>query len=1090
MKKIKKYLLLMFIVFMAFLATFFASPKILDPIFTQQEKIVNIDSLKSKTINKYEAYKSQVSNVNPELVSVDKTKVSGGFMKEIGGVVYVGTSEKGLMRFDKKTKKLVLVNKTNVSDGFIKEIDGVVYVGTYDKGLMRLDEKTKKLVLVDKTNVSGGFIKEIGGVVYVGTTYNGLMKLDEKTKKLVLVNKTKVSYGFMEEIGGVVYVGTEGNGLMRLDKKTKKMVSVDTTNVAAGFIKKIDGVVYVGTTSGLMRLDEKTKKLVLVDRVETSYGFMEEIGGVVYVGTWQKGLMRLDEKTKKLVPVDNTSVSSGFMKEIGGVFYVGTSKGLKRLDFTNVQKANENFLKEFFKNRKIQSQGLASVSDVASRINYDTTYYFWKYARVEIPEKINNYSTFTKIRKSIHATSFNTKTGIVNLRISLNVGGKKQNVYVSIQGKNNDAINEIKANNDQDSSKKNIEDLFKKSKATIVNQGTTKVSNIASTINDAETLKKAIGIDLSNLALKNSTISSISAVGNTNGVLTVSIKVITKNATHQEFTFTKVFQGKSDTALDMEIANNDQDSSKKIIEDLFKKSKALIINQGTTKVSNIASTINDAETLKNVTGIYLSNLALKNSTISSISAVGNANGVLTVSIKVITKNAAHQEFTFTKVFQGKSDKEVTTEIANNDQDSSKKNIENLFKKSNGFIFNQGTTTVSNIASTINNSETLKNVTGIDLSNLMLNNSIISSISAIGNKNGLLTISIKIITRNAAHQEFIFTKVFKGKSDKALDMEISKEKLKKIQEIANKKQTKNIAKFKNQFNNHKKILRQKTNKVKDIVEEINSGDNIDYKIFFINKWLGTNLDKSIDGTEITKIHAMADPGGRIIISITTYTEKAAQQELMFSKVFQGKSDETIDKEIADKISKVEKEKADKAAKKAEEEKVKEETKKIANKKQVLNIAKFKNQFNNHKKILNQKTETIDMIAGEVNLYHDVERKILVINELFGTNLNKYIDGTEITDIYLNVDPISGKIKISITTYTENATDSKQTFDIYASSKTHFQAIDLNTDKSNIENNKPSGIKKELIIMIGTIAGGLLVLGGIIFFTLNVINKREN
>ncbi len=460
------------------------------------------------------------------------------------------------------------------------------------KGLMRLDEKTQKLVLIDETDVNVGFIEEIGGVVYVGTG-KGLMRLDEKTQKLVLVDKTNVVGGFMKEIGGVVYVGTQNDGLMILDEKTKWLVSVESTfrgqsktDVKYGFMEEIGGVVYVGTTGkGLMRLDEKTQKLVLVDGTDVEAGFMEEIGGVVYVGTQNDGLMRLDEKTKKLVLVDETDVEAGFMEEIGGVVYVGAQDhGLMRLDFANVQKANDKFLKQIFKGIKIQNQGQNLVSKIAKKIKDIDS--LKKYTGIEI-QKLNRYSTL----KLINATS-NGKTGIVNLKIILNVGGREQTINIPLQGKSD---NEIIANNDQKYSKEIIEDILDNLHASIINQGTRKVSNIASNIKDIAALKNITGIDLSNLAMTNSTISSISAVGNTNGVLTISIKIFTKNATQQELKISKDIQGKSDMKVDAEIAteiaNEKQPLNITKFKEQFNTHKKLL-HQSTKTVGDIAKEIN------------------------------------------------------------------------------------------------------------------------------------------------------------------------------------------------------------------------------------------------------------------------------------------------------------------------------------------------------------------------------------------------------------------------------------------------------------------------------------------------------------------
>ncbi|WP_131613067.1 hypothetical protein [Mycoplasma todarodis] len=305
--------------------------------------------------------------------NISNINVENGFMKEIGGTIYVGTKTNGLMKIE--AGKLVNVDKTNVEEGFIEDVNGTIYVGTNSNGLMKL-ENDKLVPAVfeadgktpDTDVVKNGFIKEINGVTYVAKGYNanenGLFKI--VNSKYVLVDDPISAYdgGFMEEIDGVVYIGdgTMGAGLQIFKNGVLEPAVFDDNGapdgreMKDGFIKKFNGEIYVGAAynpdENLILTKMVNKKLKWVEAIYPNGkkepilmgvdSKMIQINGKTLLTGIDFGRSNTPSNYKEmawlhkghLVPVEKgvPNMFNGFVETIKNVNYVGTSTGIYKME--------------------------------------------------------------------------------------------------------------------------------------------------------------------------------------------------------------------------------------------------------------------------------------------------------------------------------------------------------------------------------------------------------------------------------------------------------------------------------------------------------------------------------------------------------------------------------------------------------------------------------------------------------------------------------------------------------------------------------------------------------------------------------------
>ncbi len=636
----------------------------------------NLENSENKNINTpiftqgFEGYGSASNsnliapNVKP-LTDVDGTLVGNGFMTQTSdGTIYVGTEKNGLMKLE--NGKLVSVDKTDVHNGFMKEFNGTIYVATYSKGLMKLENG--KLVSVDGADVGNGFMTQTSdGTIYVGTYFDGLMKLENG--KLKDVDKTyAVREGFMTQTSdGTIYVGTDNDGLKKL--VNGKLEDVDGTDVSYGFMTQTsDGTIYVGTEkNGLMKLENG--KLVSVDKTNVHEGFMKEINGTKYVGTFGKGLMKL--VNGKLISVDGTDVSYGFMTQTSdGTIYVGTNdKGLTKFDFAKVAKTNEDFVKTTYNGIEINDDPTKSLKEIVGEIK--DTVSLESSTGIKLPKM--NFSTIGTIKATLDKNGkidleieVKTQSGIVNIV-------KTKLSYTATQ----DRINEIqKRNIDRIKAKFRRAGLIKQGGRTVdeVNLDIVKAGSIQDKI---QKIKDETGIDLGQGLESPTTITNIIVTKKADGAIQVKVNTNTPNATTPDKPIIVYILSERDAIIAKIIEKGKKDIVDKLIKDKVKSTNnnslnliigtKPIINQGTNSVTTIATEINKGSiddrlnALKKWGKIVLPKTK-DGTTITGIKAIADpSKGTIALEVTTDTAGATNPTEVLKGKLTGKSDDTLTKE---------------------------------------------------------------------------------------------------------------------------------------------------------------------------------------------------------------------------------------------------------------------------------------------------------------------------------------------------------------------------------------------------------------------------------------------
>ncbi len=598
-------------------------------------------------------------DVKPELKEVNNIKVARGFMTQTSdGTTYVGTNGNGLKKL--VNGKLEDVDSSLVQNGFMNQAsDGTIYVGTQRAGLKKL--VNGKLEDVDSTSVEYGFRTQTSDkTIYVRTKDHGLKKLVNGKLVYLAGGKTVDFYkGFMTQTSdGTKYVGTAADGLKKLvngklvDFLGVKKTDPNFVDVVGGFMTQTsDGTIYVGTNAkGLKKL--VNGKLEDVDSTSVNNGFIKEINGTIYVGTEKEGLKKLvNGKLVDFVGGPTVDVSEGWMTQTSdGTRYVGTyNNGLQKLDFTEVSKTNEDFVKQTYNGIEINDDPSKSLKEIVEEIKDKTS--LEKYTGIKFPKM--NYSTIGKIKATLDKSNPGKMDLEIEVKTKIEVKTNIITHIVQTKVSYTATLNRLiaEANALQKRNKTKVDTAFAKAK--FVNQGIRTTSEIAKLIKDAASLKTEIGIDVDALKLEpGTTIGTISATADANGKLTITIEQTTAGATTPLATSTKVIQGKSD----VEIAKLKADTVQKAFHDKIVKTieeANLKIDKG-PKLSDIIKQIKDAKDVKakiellKKLGVQLDeSLKLDKavSKINGITAIAKPDGSIEIHVTTDTQGAsvAHDE---------------------------------------------------------------------------------------------------------------------------------------------------------------------------------------------------------------------------------------------------------------------------------------------------------------------------------------------------------------------------------------------------------------------------------------------------------------
>jgi len=257
------------------------------------------------------------------------------------GVIWFATEERGMIRFDPKTKGIKIyqhkeTTRNSIGSDLVRAIAfdhrNKVWVGGINGGLDYFDPATEvfshyqnepgNASSLSQRTVSALFIDKQHNV-WIGTHRGGVNLYSPQSEKFKLVqqesNKNSLSYNdvraFCEDKRGNILIGTDGGGLDTYNRSAKTFVHhrydpFNAKSIGADAVLDItqtkDGTVYVGTWAGGLNLMNSDGSFTRYNRsasptaISSDYvqKTFEDSDNNIWIGTYYGGLNSFNPQTK------------------------------------------------------------------------------------------------------------------------------------------------------------------------------------------------------------------------------------------------------------------------------------------------------------------------------------------------------------------------------------------------------------------------------------------------------------------------------------------------------------------------------------------------------------------------------------------------------------------------------------------------------------------------------------------------------------------------------------------------------------------------------------------------------------------------
>lgn len=298
--------------------------------------------------------------------------------EDVSGNLWVGTKNKGLLKFDKTSNAFV----SFLSEDKYREINtdirslafdnqGSLWIGAYD-GIYILG-KDKNVQKINSSNNSNGIdkVKSIymdrKGSVWIGCYYKGVNIWDISNVNFSNYNQNskKIAMSF-DVVSSIIadkkqniYFGTEGGGITIYNKNTE---AISYINSKGGQNIKNDiksmclsgDILWIGTYSkGLSAYNVISKRmedhriaddLTVLLKESGVYSIKAEGNGIIWIGTFGKGLIRYNTVSKTFETIGNDNTKANYLtnnivrtilvdQKKGA--WVGTQNGLNYIPLNN-----------------------------------------------------------------------------------------------------------------------------------------------------------------------------------------------------------------------------------------------------------------------------------------------------------------------------------------------------------------------------------------------------------------------------------------------------------------------------------------------------------------------------------------------------------------------------------------------------------------------------------------------------------------------------------------------------------------------------------------------------------------------------------
>ncbi|MFH6993872.1 two-component regulator propeller domain-containing protein [Flavobacterium sp. FlaQc-48] len=320
------------------------------------------------------------------------------------GNLWVGTKNKGLLKFDKTSNAFV----SFLPDASYREINtdirslaidkqGSLWIGAYD-GIYILG-KDKSIQKINNNNNSNGIDKvksvfmDRKGSVWIGCYYKGVNIWDISNVNFSNYNqnskKIPMSFDVVSSIiadkNNTIYFGTEGGGITTYNKNTGTTSYINSKNgqTVKNDIKSMclsNTILWIGTFSkGLSAYNINSKKIE-DDRISAElntllkesgvYSIKAEGNDILWIGTFGKGLIRYNTISKTFEVIGNNIDKPNYLTnnivrtilvdQKKGV-WVGTQNGLNYIPLYHFTPHNYSIKHYFFDSASVSGDDILTL---------------------------------------------------------------------------------------------------------------------------------------------------------------------------------------------------------------------------------------------------------------------------------------------------------------------------------------------------------------------------------------------------------------------------------------------------------------------------------------------------------------------------------------------------------------------------------------------------------------------------------------------------------------------------------------------------------------------------------------------------------
>lgn len=291
-------------------------------------------------------------------------------------IIWAGSHNCGVLRFNLKNYKLSILNNTSVSDYYLpvkniisifRDSNGLIWIGTNGYGVYYLAEKTQKFnnynhILKDfrsnnKLSVRAIYLDKKNNL-WVGG-YNGLYKIDRDKGDHQIILKDSPVYSIAQNPVNedILWVGLDGSGLIEYNIETGSFQQFNYMDTKDHPVKGLvfyeilndSNTVWFASNNGLNKYNALTKNNLLfsyepenpnsINFGQITCIIKDKLGGGYWIGTDQGGIGFFDGITNNFRrfiydPENPESISSNNIKCIyqdnNGIIWVGTNEGLNK----------------------------------------------------------------------------------------------------------------------------------------------------------------------------------------------------------------------------------------------------------------------------------------------------------------------------------------------------------------------------------------------------------------------------------------------------------------------------------------------------------------------------------------------------------------------------------------------------------------------------------------------------------------------------------------------------------------------------------------------------------------------------------------